>query len=108
LLLEHLGTPVGGSVAEKLRDSDHHVLGLVRSEEKARLLKGRGIEPIICSLDDSTILTDAARQADAVINAASADDPGVVETLVSALERSGKLLIQTIGSSIVADDACGE
>src|SRR5262249_49382013 len=30
------------------------------------------------------------------------------ETLVSALERSGKLLIHTSGSSIVADDACGE
>ena len=39
---------------------------------------------------------------------ASADDPGVVETLVSALERSGKLLIHASGSSIVADDACGE
>jgi nucleoside-diphosphate-sugar epimerase len=29
---------IGGSIAEKLRDSDHQVLGLVTSEEKARLL----------------------------------------------------------------------
>jgi nucleoside-diphosphate-sugar epimerase len=99
---------IGGSVAAKLCDSDHQVLGLVRSEEKARLLMERGIEPILGTLDDSEILTDAARQADAVINAASADHPGVVETLVSALERSGKLLIHTSGSSIVADDAWGE
>jgi nucleoside-diphosphate-sugar epimerase len=99
---------IGGSVAEKLRNSDHQVLGLVRSEGKARLLMERGIEPVLGTLDDSAILTDAARQADAVINAANADHPGVVETLVSALERSGKLLIHTSGSSIVADDACGE
>jgi nucleoside-diphosphate-sugar epimerase len=32
---------IGGSIAEKLRDSDHQVLGLVTSEEKARLLKER-------------------------------------------------------------------
>ena len=59
---------IGGSIAEKLRDSDHQVLGLVTSEEKARLLKKRGIEPILGTLDDAVILTDAAREADAVIN----------------------------------------
>jgi uncharacterized protein YbjT (DUF2867 family) len=53
---------IGGSVAEKLRDTGHQVLGLVRSEEKARLLKERGIEPIMGTLDDAEILTDAARR----------------------------------------------
>jgi uncharacterized protein YbjT (DUF2867 family) len=81
---------------------------LVGSGEKARLLKGRGIEPFIGTLDDAKILADAARQADGVIHAASADHPGAVETLVAALERSGKPLIHTSGWSIVADDACGE
>jgi nucleoside-diphosphate-sugar epimerase len=99
---------IGGSVAEKLRDSGHEVLGLVRSEEKARLLKKSGITPVLGMLDEPAILTDAARQTDAVINAASDDHLGAVETLVSVLERSGKLLIHTSGSSSVADDACGE
>jgi nucleoside-diphosphate-sugar epimerase len=99
---------IGGSVAERLRDSGHEVFGLVRSEEKARLLQERGITPILGTLDDAAILTDGARRADAVINAASADHFGAVETLISALERSAKLLIHTSGSSIVADDADGE
>jgi nucleoside-diphosphate-sugar epimerase len=99
---------IGGSVAERLRDSGHEVLGLVRSEEKARLLKERGITPILGTLDEAAIMTDGARQADAVINAANADHSGAVETLVAALERSGKLLIHTSGSSIVADNANGE
>lgn len=99
---------IGGSVAQKLRDAGHEVLGLVRSEEKARLLKERGIKPIVGTLDEAETLADGARQADAVVHAASADHPGAVETLVAALERSGKLLIHTSGSSIVADNANGE
>lgn len=99
---------IGGSVAEKLRDSGHEVLGLVRSEEKARLLEARGITPILGTLDDTAILTDGARRADAVIHAADADHSEAVETLVAALEHRGTLLIHTSGSSIVADDAGGE
>ena len=99
---------IGGSVAQKLRDSGHELLGLVRSEEKAGLLKKRGVTPILGTLDESRILTDAARQADAVINAADVDHAGAVQALIAALDGSGKLLIHTSGSSIVADDACGE
>jgi nucleoside-diphosphate-sugar epimerase len=99
---------IGGSVAERLRDSGHEVLGLVRSEEKGRLLKERGITPLLGTLDEAAILINGARQADAVLHAANADHSRAVETLVAALERSGKLLIHTSGSSIVADDAFGE
>jgi nucleoside-diphosphate-sugar epimerase len=81
---------------------------LVRSEEKGSLMRVRGIKPILGTLDEAPVLADGARQADAVIHAADADHPGAVEALVAALERSGKLLIHTSGSSIVADDACGE
>jgi len=99
---------IGGSVAEKLMGAGHEVTGLARSEEKAALLKARGIEPVFGTLDASEILTSAAQAADAVIHAASADHPGSVVTLVTALERSGKLLIHTTGSAIVADHADGE
>ncbi len=99
---------IGGSVAERLMASGHQVVGLVRTAEKARLLKDRGIEPVLGTLDDSEIITNAAHAADAVIHAASADHPGSVVTLVAALERSGKTLICTTGSGIVADSADGE
>jgi nucleoside-diphosphate-sugar epimerase len=99
---------IGGSVAGKLVAAGLEVSGLVRSEAKIPLLKVRGIEPVVGVLDDCEILTKAARAADAVIHAASADHSGSVVTLVTAIERSGKLLIHTSGSSIVADHADGE
>jgi nucleoside-diphosphate-sugar epimerase len=99
---------IGGSVAERLIASGHQVAGLVRSKEKALLLQERGIEPVLGALDDSEILTNAAQDADAVIHAASADHPGSVVALVAALERTGKTLIFTTGSGIVADSADGE
>jgi nucleoside-diphosphate-sugar epimerase len=75
---------IGGSVAKRLHDAGHEVLGLVGSEEKARMVKEHGIEPIVGTLNDATILQDAARQADGVINAASSDDRGAVEAFVAA------------------------
>jgi nucleoside-diphosphate-sugar epimerase len=99
---------IGGSVAERLVALGHQVSGLVRSAEKAPLLKERGIEPVTGALDDEQVLARAANAADAVIHAASADHPGSVVTLVSALERTGKTLICTTGSGVVADSADGE
>lgn len=101
---------IGGSVADGLVASGHRVVGLVRSTEsaKASLLNDRGIEPFLGNLDDPETLTVAATAADAVVHAASADHPGSVVTLLAALERSGKTLIHTTGSAIVADSAAGE
>ncbi len=99
---------IGGSVAERLIASGHHVVGLVRSAESIPLLKDRGIESVLGNLDDSEIITKNALEADVVIHAASADHAGAVVTLIAALERSGKTLICTTGSGIAADSAAGE
>ena len=99
---------IGGSLAKKLIKNGHSVLGLVRSQEKAGQLQKLGVEPILGSLDDSDIVTEAAREADAVINAANSDHWPVVETVLKVLTGTGKPFIQTSGSSIVCDDARGE
>jgi nucleoside-diphosphate-sugar epimerase len=99
---------IGGSLAQALHNAGHQVLGLVRSEDKAKQLAARGIEPILGTLDDTAILQDTAGKADAVINAASSDHRGAVEALIAALEHSSKPLIHTSGSSIVGDDVLGE
>jgi len=99
---------IGGSVAERLIASGHQVVGLVRSAESIPLLKNRGIESVLGNLDDPEIITKAAQETDAVIHAASADHAGAVVALIGALERSGKTLICTTGSGIVADSAAGE
>ncbi len=99
---------IGGSVAERLLSAGYNVSGLVRSEEKAKLLEAKNIKPIVGSLDDSEIMANAAKEADIVIHTANVDHPASIYTLVSALERSGKTLITTTGSSIVTDYADGE
>ncbi|MBE9077871.1 NAD-dependent epimerase/dehydratase family protein [Romeria aff. gracilis LEGE 07310] len=99
---------IGGSIAAALVASEHTVSGLCRSAEKAKLLKQRGIEPVIGTLSDEKLLFEAAKSADAVVNAADADDPFAAEILLQALEGSEKKLIHTSGSSIVGDRAAGE
>lgn len=99
---------IGGSVAAALMAAEHTVMGLCRSVEKAERLKQLGIEPIMGSLSDEEILFQAAQSADAVVNAADADDQFAAEVLLRALEGSGKKLIHTSGSSIVGDRAAGE
>jgi nucleoside-diphosphate-sugar epimerase len=99
---------IGGSVAQRLMELGHEVFGLVRSEQKAQQIQQLGMQPVIGTLGDAAVLAEAAHLADAVIHTANSDDRASVETLLGALERSGKLFIHVSGSSIVADEAMGE
>jgi len=99
---------IGGSVAAGLIEAGHEVTGLVRSEERAREVLARGIVPVRGSLADAEVLRRAAREADAVVNAASSDDRGAAEALLHALAGTRKAYVHTSGSSIVADLADGE
>jgi nucleoside-diphosphate-sugar epimerase len=99
---------IGGSVASALITDGHKVRGLVRSKEKADAVAAHGVDPVIGSLDDADLLQAEARAADAVVNAASSDHRGAVVALISGLSGSGKPLIHSSGSSIVADLAMGE
>jgi nucleoside-diphosphate-sugar epimerase len=98
---------IGGSVADLLLRSGHRVDGLVRSEDKARELERRGINPVIGTLDDAALLTARAREADAVVNAASSDHRGAVEALVEGLAGTGRPLVHTSGSTVVSTDSRG-
>ncbi len=99
---------IGGGVAVALIAAGHEVRGLVRSQDKADAVAAHGIEPVIGSLDDAALLRSQARSADAVVNAASSDHRSAVEALISGLAGSGKPLIHSSGSSIIADLAMGE
>lgn len=99
---------IGGTVAAKLIAAGHQVTGLARDDERAALLHERSITPLVGTLDDLDVLDSAARAADAVINAANADHPFAARALVDALRGSGKRFIQTSGTTVIADTACGE
>ncbi|QXI15043.1 NAD-dependent epimerase/dehydratase family protein [Pseudomonas hamedanensis] len=99
---------IGGSIATGLVQAGHNVTGLVRSAEQADELKALGMNAVIGTLEDSQLLADQARVADAVINAASSDHRGAVEALLGALRGSGKVFLHTSGSSIVGDASGGK
>ena len=99
---------IGGAVAARLLADGHRVSGLARTPEKGRALAARGIAPVVGALADLATLSEAAQAADAVINAASADNSMVAHVLVQALEGSGKPLLHTSGTSVAADRALGE
>ncbi|MHC8355921.1 NAD-dependent epimerase/dehydratase family protein [Pseudomonas sp. LB3P81] len=99
---------IGGSIATGLVRAGHTVTGLVRSTEQANELSALGITPVIGTLDDSALLAEQARTADAVINAASSDHRGAVQALLNALRGSDKVFLHTSGSSIVGDASGGK
>ena len=99
---------IGGAVACALIADGHAVRGLVRDKTKADTVAAHGIDPVIGSLDDATLLRAEAQAADAVVNAANSDHSGAVEALIAGLDGSGKPFIHSSGSSIVADFAMGE
>lgn len=98
---------IGGSIAEKLVKAGTRVRGLVRSKVNADMLSSHGIEPVIGDLNDTQLLIREAKQANAVINAASADHYESVKALIEGLAGSSKPLVHTSGSSIVGDDVRG-
>ncbi|MFJ5837528.1 NAD-dependent epimerase/dehydratase family protein [Streptomyces shenzhenensis] len=99
---------IGGTVAAHLVSAGHTVTGLTRDPAKAEALARIGVRPVVGLLDDAPVLTEQARRADAVINAADSDHLGAARTLVAALAGSDKPLIHTSGSSIVGVGTEGE
>jgi len=99
---------IGGSVAANLAAAGHHVTGLVRSADKAAALRPFSIEPVMGTLDDAAVLSQAAKAADVVVNAASADHKGAAIALLDAVAGSGKPFIHTSGSSIIGTRSKGQ
>jgi len=98
---------IGGTVADSLIKAGHAITGLARTDAAAARLRAHGIEPVRGDLSSHSVVRNAARSADAVINCANAEDPFVVAAIVEGLAGSGKALLHTSGSSVVGDKAAG-
>jgi len=99
---------IGGSVATRLLEKGHAVIGLARSDEAAAALKKRGIEPLPGDINAYTPFVEVVKRVDAVINAANSDNAFVVHALLTGLRGTGQALIQTSGSSVVGKYDNGE
>ena len=104
---------IGAAIVRELLGRGHEVLGLARSEEKAAALVQAGAAAHIGDLSDPESLAAGARAADGVIHTAfghdfsryreaGETDRRAVEAMGAALEGTGKPLVITSGTTIVA------
>jgi len=99
---------IGGTVADSLLKAGHSIAGLARGDAAAAKLRRHGMQAVPGELGSHSVVRDAARAADAVINCANADDPFATAAILEGLAGSGKTFLHTSGSSIVGDKAAGK
>ena len=109
---------IGTAVVRELIDAGHRVVGLARSEEASTKLAEAGAEAHPGALDDLEALAAGARAADGVIHLAFIHDFSRYEenaetdrlataALADALEGTGKPLVVTSGTAVLAPGRVG-
>ena len=112
---------IGSAVVPELIGAGHEVVGLARSDESAAALEAAGAGVHRGSLEDIGGLRSVAAVSDGVIHAAFKHDAAfsgdwegasdadlrAVEALGEALEGSGKPLVVTSGTSLIAPGSLG-
>jgi nucleoside-diphosphate-sugar epimerase len=107
---------IGSAVVPELLQAGHRVVGLARSDSSAEALAAAGAEVRRGDLDDLDGLREAAGAADGVIHlafrhdlmgagdfaGAVAADLAAIKALASALEGTGKPLVTTSGTLMLA------
>jgi len=101
---------IGEVVAERLLAHGVRLEALVRTEEKAARLEGKGIKPIIGDLADARLLKGAAERSDGVVHLAVSHTPdnerldtSAVDAILDGLSGSGKPFVYTSGTLIYGD-----
>jgi nucleoside-diphosphate-sugar epimerase len=107
---------IGSAVVPELLQAGHQVVGLARSDSSAKALAAAGAEAWRGDLDDLDGLREAAAASDGVIHlafkhdlmttgefpAAIAADFAAIQALASALEGTGKPLVTSSGTLMLA------
>lgn len=90
---------IGSVVAQELRGAGHSVVGLVRSEAKARALSAVGIIPVVGGLGDLALLRATAGECDGIVHTAFGLDfsrlAEMAEEERSAIEAFGDVFAGT-------------
>ncbi len=101
---------IGGAIADALQRTGHTVLGLAPSDKSARGLQERSMSPLRGDLRDPASLAQGARQADAVVHAATTNssdmaeaDIAAVGAIIKALAGTRKPFIYTSGCWVLGN-----
>lgn len=101
---------IGSAVAGALRAAGHEVTAAVRDRDRARRLEAQGLGTVVAALENPGALGGAAQQADGVIHTALAWgaqagelDRSAVETMLEALEGTGKPFVYTSGCWVMGN-----
>jgi len=105
---------IGGSFLTKLLQSadkdKYEITVLIRSEAAAPKFKELGIKTLVGSIENSELLTQAALDADVVVNYVDCNNLPAVQALVKGLNtKDGKrrIFIHTSGAGSLKDEARG-
>ena len=101
---------VGSAVTGSLLAAGHVVRGLARSEESARGLAARGASAVMGDMTDAASVEMPARNAGAVVHAASAHGPEAeaadrtaVGAILNALEGTNRTFVYTSGAWVMGN-----
>ena len=101
----YIGGEVYAQVIKSGRKLDIHAL--VRSDEKAALLRQLDVTPVLGGLNDTEVIKAEVAAADVILHTADADHESAVHAIVEALgnKQSGKkpLFLHTSGTGIFMD-----
>ncbi len=105
---------IGSVLTEKLQAHGHTITGLARSDKAIAALEQRGAKALKGSVQDAAVLTEGAKQAQAVIHLALSQGPDAVATdqqaiaaLIEGLADTNHTLIYTSGSLVTGDTGTG-
>jgi nucleoside-diphosphate-sugar epimerase len=95
---------IGSAVLDGFLKAGHHVDALVRNNEKAAQVQGRGANPVLGDLSDPSTYVDVVAAADGVVLAGYEYSPrgvqvdaAVIDAVLGARGASGRVLIYTSG-----------
>ena len=91
---------IGSALVPELIATGHHVVGLIRSAQKAEALRAMGAEPVLGSLNDLALLKRSAAQADGVVHLAFGLDLSNIVELAQEDQRA----IETFGDVYAGSD----
>ena len=101
---------IGSAVCEALAKAGHQIIGLARSEEAAKKLMEREIEPHRGELADRGSLRAAALNSDGVIHAASPSDgtsaqadTSLLDAVLPELKSKSKSFVYTSGIWVIGN-----